>query len=169
MSKMPILVGTVVGLCAISATAPATSNVQLDFSEITKASSTILTGEVLKTSTKMQGKAATTHVSVKVMDELKGDAEKVITVVVPGGSYRSGRFRIGETSPGTPAAFRDQQNLYFLSEGQKAGTYNVTGQTQGVMNLQPSAEGAVVKGSITQGEPMSIKEMKVRINSVEGE
>lgn len=157
------------GLALLSANLGATTNTELDLSELTEASSVIVTGSVASTQTQMQGKAAQTLVSVNVTDEIKGDTAQTITVSLPGGSYTSGRFRIGETHAGTPQVFANQQNLYFLADEDNDGVYNVVGFNQGLVAIESSAKGDMVRGSVTRGQAVSMSEMKDRINSVEGE
>lgn len=156
-------------LAVLSASIGATTNTELDLAELTQASSAIVTGSVVSSQTQMQGKAAQTLVSVNVTDEIKGETAQTITVVLPGGSYTSGGFRVGETHAGSPQVFTNQQNLYFLSDNNDDGIYNIVGFNQGMITIEPSDKGDTVRGSLTRGQAVSVGEMKARINSVESE
>jgi len=160
-------VGLFVCSMALAASANATTNTELDLSEVVQAASTIVAGEVVSSTTKMQGKAATTVISVRVTDEIKGDTPEIVEISVPGGSYTSGRFRIGETHAGAPSAFANQKSVYFLSNNASQGGYDVVGFNQGIIAIEPTANGDMVRGMLTQGQSISLTEMKARIDDVE--
>jgi len=160
-----------VGVLACSITfgalANATSNTEMDLTDVTLAAETIVAGEVLASRTEMNGKTPQTLVSVRVIDEIKGDTAETITVLLPGGSYTSGRFRIGETHAGVQRAFNNQKSIYFLSDRNASGAYQIVGFNQGVVSIESSEDGDVVQGVLTQGQVIPLDEMKEQIMSME--
>lgn len=140
--------------------ANATTNIELDLSDVTQAADAIVTGEVVSTETTMQGKSPQTLVTVRVTDELKGDTAETITILVPGGNYKSGRFRIGEVHAGSPQTFVNQSNFYFLNESAESGAYRVVGFNQGVIAIEDETS---ARGLLTHGQAIPVAEMKARI------
>lgn len=159
--------GVMASLMAASALTTATTNTELDLTDVTQAATAIVAGEVISSQVEMDGNSPQTLVSVRVTDEIKGDTASTITVVLPGGSYRSGRFRIGETHAGLPRLFANQKNVYFLSQDTTGGAYQIVGFNQGLATIESSADGDVVRGKLTQGQAVPMAEMKALINSVE--
>ncbi len=162
-------IGLAVSLLASPMIGNTTSNTELDLEAVTSASNAIVAGQVLSTKTMTDGNAARTVVSVQVNDEIKGDTAETIEIVIPGGSYKVGRFRVGETHAGTPRMFENQQNIYFLNSADTDGRYQIVGFNQGMVAIESLDGKAVVRGTLTQGQAIPMAEMKAKIASAEGQ
>ncbi|MBO1255649.1 hypothetical protein J3L16_08130 [Alteromonas sp. 5E99-2] len=168
MKIKPNLLGIALAGVFTLSTAHATINKEFDLADATTASSVIVAGEVMSTKVDTSGNGTQTLVSVQVTDALKGKASGIITIALPGGSYSSNGFRVGETYAGVPQAFVNQKNMYFLSDSDTDGVYQVVGFNQGILTIESNDNKEMVKGMLTHGEAVSMKEMKTRIDS-EGE
>ena len=162
--KPNFFVVALAGIFTLSA-AHATINKELDLADVTSASTVIVTGEVMSTKVETKDNSAQTLVSVQVTDALKGKTSDVITIALPGGSYSSNGFRVGETYAGVPQTFVNQKNMYFLSDSDTNGVYQIVGFNQGILTIEPDDNNEMVKGALTHGEAVSMAEMKTRIDN----
>jgi len=152
---------------AASLSSFATTNELLNLEEMTNTASTIVTAEVVSTEVDSSNNRAKTMVTMKVTDAIKGDTQTLITVLVPGGSYSRGRFRVGQTSPGTPRFFAKQDALLFLNESQQSNTFTLVGHDQGYMSIRDSEGEQVLQNLTTGGKEMSVSNMKQQILEME--
>jgi len=157
-------------LLALPSLAFATSTTELVLSEITQASTNILTGEIIESQAITANKAATeTLVTVRVTDEIKGNTAEMIQIRIPGGSFKRGRFQLGETHAGIPQVFANQKNLYFLTTTDKDNVYQIADFLQGSVKIESSPEGEMVNGKLTGGQAIPMSEMKSKITNAEGQ
>lgn len=155
-------------LCTVASTNSfATTNELLDLEAMTEAASTIVTAEVVSREVVSSDNRGKTMVTLRVTDEIKGDTQELITVTLPGGSYRRGRFRVGEVSAGTPQLFANQDALLFLTGGQQSGSYTIVGHSQGYMSIRDGNGQQVLQNTTTGGKEISVSTMKQQILDME--
>jgi len=152
---------------AVSTTGFATTNELLDLSGMTELASTIVTAEVISSEVDSSANQVSTRVTLRVTDEIKGNTLETITVTLPGGSYRTGRFRVGEVSAGTPQMFADQDALLFLTEGSQSNSYSIVGHSQGYMSIREEGGKQMLQNTTTGGRAISVDTMKQQILELE--
>ncbi len=154
---------------AVSTTSLATTNELLDLSGMTELASTIVTAEVISSEVDSSSDQVSTRVTLRVTDEIKGNTLETITVTLPGGSYKKGRFRVGEVSAGTPQLFADQDALLFLTEGSQSNSYNIVGYSQGYMSIREEGGKQMLQNTTTGGKAISVDVMKQQIREMEAQ
>lgn len=155
------------GMFAITA-AHATTNVKMDLADAAKAATAIVTGEVLSSVTVMNGRTPETRITLDVGEQLKGSTSQTITVVMPGGNYKQGKFRVGETVPGIAPVLASEESVYFLSSLAEANEYQIVGFNQGQLSMTNVDGEMMISGRLTRGAQYSLSEMRKKLNEVEG-
>lgn len=161
-----IALATAVGFPQLGST---TSIDQLDLGAMTSEATTIVTAEVVDSQVDTSDNRLTTVLTLRVTDQIKGVTQNFISVTVPGGSAKLGRFRVSEVNASVPRIFADQEALLFLTESQQSNNYSVVGFTQGYMSILDDEGQQVVQNSTTDGKKLSLEEMKESIMQVEAE
>lgn len=148
--------------------ANATTDEQMDLAEVTEASTVIVTGEVLDSVTVMEGNSPLTKLTISIEERIKGNTPQTITVVIPGGTMKKGRFLVGEVVPGITPVLSSQKNLYFLSPLAAKDEYQVVGFNQGQASISMVNGEESITGTLTNGERYSLTEMKAKIHAAQG-
>jgi len=148
--------------------ANATTDEQMDLTEVTQASTVIVTGEVLSSVTVMQGNSPFTKFTLSIEEQIKGNSPQTITVVIPGGTMKKGRFLVGETVPGVTPILSAQKSLYFLSPLDAKDEYQIVGFNQGQASISTVNGEEIITGTLTGGHQYSLTEMKAKINAADG-
>lgn len=149
--------------------AHATTSKNMDLTEVTQASSLVIAGEVLSSVTTMNNGSAQTEVTVRVDDAIKGSSSSTVTIVMPGGSFVSNGIRLGENVPGVTKTFVEQRGVYFLTNMQEQGKYQITGFSQGMLAISSSNGVDTLRGKLTNGQEFTLAEIKEKIKAVEAQ
>lgn len=152
-------------LLAGVAGAHATTVAKLSFDELVADSSLIFDGQVTATRSERTENGIMTYATVSVSDAVVGSAGSTLTVITPGGTAQIGRFKIGETYPGAPNLLVGERAIFFVENSAEEGAFQVTGFSQGVMEVVTTSEGEAVVARGNGGQPTSVAEMKQRIKA----
>ena len=158
---------------------PAATLEKLTLDEMIQKSTAIVRGRVLGARTAFRGPVIYTFQRLQVTERLKGTADGVVEVAVPGGTL--GALR--QTFSGAPTLSEGAEYVLFLWTGQN-GVTQVIGLSQGVFDLTRNAQGEVVlarpvadavmldprTGAQVQDQPvrMRLSELSQRISRLNG-
>ncbi len=145
--------------------ANATTFVKLSFDELVADSALVVDGQVTATRSEQTENGIVTYATVAVSDSVVGSAESTLTILTPGGTAQIGRFKIGETWPGAPTLLVGERAFFFVENSVEAGAYQVTGFSQGVMEIVTTPDGEAMVARGNGGKPTSVAEMKQRIKA----
>ena len=146
-----------------------TSVDQIDLDALTSEATTIVTAEVVTAEVDNSDNRFSTILTLRVTDQIKGVTQNFISLRVPGGSVRQGRFRVAEVNAGVPRIFGDQDALLFLNESQQSNSYSLVGFTQGFMSILEEGGEQFVQNAATDGKKISLATMKESITQLEAE
>lgn len=135
-------------LLLVSITTPtwATTNQHFTGKELVAAADLVVVGRCASATSRWQGRALVTDVTVKIDDTLFGRSEHSITVTLPGGIDRSRAVPIAVTVPNAPSLVPGEDFLLFLDR-LPDGSYTVVGLNQGAFPVLQSEGQAMVSRS----------------------
>jgi len=125
----PLLLSTLMlGYCAVAL--PAATLERLGLDDLIGKSTLIVRGKILNSFTAASGPVIYTHYRIQPSETLKGTANVVVEIQVPGGT--AGNLR--QTFAGVPQFQTGDEYVFFLWTG-KSGSTQVLGLTQGLFSV----------------------------------
>lgn len=148
----------------------ATTSQEMSFTDLVNKSDACVVASVISSKSVTEGGGVFTYTQFKVKETAFGSPNDVITVKTPGGERKLGRLLTAEVVPGSPQFFSNQDSLLFLSGGNGADQYLITGFSQGALNVTQGASGSTVElrttGEVSVDEALdSIRELRDATNS----
>ena len=149
-AKTKVMVGIAAALSFSAALATTMESLGLD--GVVEQSSVAVMGEVTATRVEQTAEGPYTLSTLRVQEALWGTSAASITIAVPGGSHQSGKVRVGTVVPGAPSLLIGSDVLLFLRPDGVAGTYEIVGFSQGVVDVVKTTEGesVVLPGEATR-------------------
>ncbi|MDZ7628965.1 MAG: hypothetical protein U5J99_11255 [Parvularculaceae bacterium] len=153
------------GIFAVAATsASATTMLQMSFEDLVADSALVVVGEAVDSrvvDSATDGRMTIT--SFKVTDAIVGSAGSVVEVATPGGSFRSGKFRLRESTADTPLFAIGSEHMLFLNAGPQSALA-VVGVNQGAAAIFDSKSGPSVMLPGGEGT-MSLSKATARVRA----
>ena len=150
-------------LCLFVVASGAATLEKLTTDEMAQKATLIVRGRVSQCSGEVRGPLIYTSCTVAVTERWKGQAGSTVQVWIPGGSARG----LVQTFTGTPKFTNGDEYVLFLWAG-KSGLNQVIGLSQGVFDLTPDSNGAVVaKRSATSERMVDKAGLEIRDEAVE--
>ncbi|MFN0022299.1 MAG: hypothetical protein ACKVS5_00205 [Parvularculaceae bacterium] len=153
------------GVIAVASTSAfATTLLQMSFEDLVADASVVVVGEAV--SSRVVESAADglmTITSFKVKDQVVGSAGSTVDVATAGGSFRSGKFRLRESTADTPIFLIGSEHMLFLNAGPQ-NALAVVGFSQGAAAVFEGKEGRSVVLPGSEG-PESVGEAKERVRA----
>ncbi len=119
--------------------------VALSLQDMTTQSDVIAVGNCLETKSVWVDRSLVTLATVSVSETLKGTNASTLTVELPGGVDANRKIPIAMTYPGAPSVTPGEDVLLFLTAtGETAGSYNVTGFSQGKFSIVTDEDGELM-------------------------
>ena len=127
----PLLLSTLIlAYCAMALPAATLERLSLD-DMITK-STAIVRGKVLNSYTQSNGPVIYTHYRIQASETLKGNAQSMVEIQLPGGTAN----HVRQSFAGVPEFQAGDEYVFFLWTG-KTGATQVIGLTQGLFAVAP--------------------------------
>jgi hypothetical protein len=130
-----MLTRSILILCAVAClSARAATLEQMSIEDLTRESTSIVRGSVGESRTAQVGPLIYTFTTLRIAENLKGEAVREIEIALPGG-------RIGDLSQrfgGVPQLEPGKEYLFFLWRG-PSGLTQVTGLSQGLIEIKDAA------------------------------
>lgn len=127
----PLLLSTLIlAYCALALPAATLERLSLD-DMITK-STAIVRGKVLNSYTQSNGPVIYTHYRIQASETLKGTAQSMVEIQLPGGTVN----HVRQSFAGVPEFQAGDEYVFFLWTG-KTGATQVIGLTQGLFAVAP--------------------------------
>lgn len=126
--------------------------VALSLQDMVSQSDVIAIGNVVETRSVWVDRTLVTLATVSVSESLKGGGASTITVELPGGVDANRKIPIAMSYPGAPNLTPGEDTFLFLTAtGETAGSYNVTGFSQGKFSIVTDEDGEqVVSRNLTK-------------------
>ena len=151
---------------ALSASsAYASMNTQKNLNDMANASTAVVTGKVMSKRTEYANGQTMTKVRVRITDELKGDVSEFITVDIPGGSFQTGKFSIGESGSNGHTMFSEDDALLFLNKNKETNTFSLSNKEQGYTPINNSDDGLSQQNALIGNKTMSLQEIKTELKT----
>lgn len=133
------------GVCAVVATgASATTMLQMSFEDLVADASLVVVGEAIDARVVENAtEGLTTITSFRVKDAIVGSPSSIVQVATPGGTFRSGKFLLRESTANTPLFPIGSEHMLFLNSG-ATGSLSVVGFNQGAAPVFKGKEGRSV-------------------------
>jgi len=153
------------GAFAVAATAAsATTMLQMSFEDLVADSAFVVVGEAIDSRVvESASEGRLTITSFKVTDSVVGAAGSTVEVATPGGSFRSGKFLLRESTADTPLFAIGSEHMLFLNAGPQ-NALAVVGVNQGAAAVFEGKEGRSVMLPGGEG-PESLGEAKERVRT----
>ncbi|HKP80627.1 MAG TPA: hypothetical protein VJT69_01350 [Pyrinomonadaceae bacterium] len=117
----------------------------LSLPDMVSQSDVIAIGNVVETKSVWVDRTLVTLATVSISENLKGSEASTITVELPGGIDANRKIPIAMSYPGAPSLTPGENTFLFLTAtGEVAGSYNVTGFSQGKFSIVTDEDGEQV-------------------------
>jgi hypothetical protein len=125
--------------------------VALSLQDMVSQSDVIAIGNCVDVKSVWVGRTLVTLATVSVNESLKGNEASTITVELPGGVDANRKIPIAMSYPGAPnVAVGENVFLFLTATGEVAGSYNVTGFSQGKFSIVEEDGEQMVSRNLTK-------------------
>lgn len=153
-----------IAAAAFATSASATTMIEMSLEDLAADAAIVVVGDVVDTAFVKKDGGTYTEATINVSDAVVGSPASQITVSVPGGLSKHGKFQVYESSAGAPLFVRGGEALLFLS-AVEAGQYEVVGFSQGAFAVSTSVEGKIVRLPDNDGNAETLVSAKQRIRA----
>lgn len=158
--KLKLLAAALAG-SVISANATSLQPLSLD--DVVEASTMVVVGEAVSARTERTDQGVFTYTEFQVSDAVVGATDGRVTITTLGGRYKSGKFKLAETWPGSPMLVNGSRMMLFLQDS-AVGNFEIVGFSQGALPVSDSSQGEVVRSP--GGGVVPLHAMKDRVKNI---
>jgi hypothetical protein len=122
----------------------ATTLTEMNLEQMAAQAEVAIVGEVTATRTVQTDNGIATVTTVAVKSDLWGADSATVEVVTPGGSFQSGRYRLGDNTPNTALLAKGRASVLLLKTDSESGKLVIVGFNQGNLQIVKTAQGEQV-------------------------